>query len=106
MAILILGILIIVCIFQAIFASMINRGGPKIYGILMFVLGLAVSYLWVLLSRYSTNLLRDGLIWDVLIAAIFTVIFIIMGHAQHFTLKHWIAVAMTIGVFIYWGLLK
>jgi hypothetical protein len=85
---------------------MVNRGHSSWYAVAMFCLGMGVSYLWVLLSRTSTNLIRDGLLWDVIVAAIFTILLTILGHTQDFHLKHWIGVALTLGVFFYWGLIK
>ena len=102
----ILLILTIICSIQVYCSSMVNRGKSNIYSVVMFILGMGVSYLWVLLSRCSTNLIRDGLIWDIIVSGIFTILLVLLGHGQHFTLKHWIAVALTIGVFLYWGMLK
>lgn len=103
---LIFTLLAIMCSAQAFCSSMVNQGKSRTYGIFIFILGMGVSFLWVLLSKASTNLIRDGLLWDVIIAAIFSILLIILGHGQHFTLKHWIGMALTLGVFFYWGLIK
>ncbi len=89
---------------QAIYSSLQNRGGP--YAVHVFASGIAISILWVLLAKYSTSLLRDGLIWDVLIALVYSIIFIWMGHGSTFTLKHWIGLGLTFGVFLYWTVIK
>lgn len=104
MIILILAAVAVITVAQAVLSSMLNRGGR--HAISIFLLGLGVSLSWVLLSKYSSNLLRDSFIWDLIIVAVFTIVFILMGHGEHFTLEHWIAAVMTIVVFIYWSLLR
>jgi hypothetical protein len=96
--------LVLTCTVQAICSSLHNRGGP--YGWYVFILGIGISVLWVLLAKYSTSLLRDGLIWDVLIALVYSIIFVTMGHGSDFTLKHWIGLGLTFGVFLYWTVIK
>ncbi len=92
------------CVGQAILSSWQNRDGG--FSLPIFLFGIGISIWWVLLAKYSTNLLRDALIWDVVIALIYSITFIVMGHGANFTLKHWIGLAMTLGVFIYWSVIK
>jgi hypothetical protein len=96
--------LVFMCTIQAVLSSQINRGGA--HWPILLTSGLFVSGLWVLLSKYSTNLLRDGLIWDVLIGMIFTIVFIWMGHTSNFETKHWVGVVATFVVFVYWTIIK
>lgn len=104
MVILILIALIVVSTSQAVLTSMANRGANT--GWWIFALGIGVSVLWVLLAKYSASILRDGLIWDIVIAGTFTTTLIVMGHGEQFQLKHWIALGMTLAVILYWAVIK
>jgi hypothetical protein len=96
--------LVVVSGSQAILTSMANRGAHT--GWWVFALGIGISWFWVLLAKYSTSLLRDGLIWDIVIAGTFTTTLIVMGHGEQFQLKHWIALVMTLVVILYWAVIK
>jgi len=93
-----------ICVAQAVMSSMVNKG--SLHWAILWATGILVSGLWVGLSVYSKSLVRDALIWDVLIAMVFTLVFIIFGHASGFETKYWFALAATFAVFIWWGLLK
>ena len=97
-------IIAVVSMIQAFLSSAVNRGTVSEY--YLFLSGLAVSGTWVLLSKVSNNLIRDSLIWDVVIAVVFTLVFVNLGHATNFTTKHWIGVIATLAVFIYWSAIK
>jgi hypothetical protein len=104
MSIILLVAIALVSIFQAILSSGVNKGTTSPYWV--FLLGLIVSANWALISKYSTSLLRDGLIWDVLVATAFGIVMVLKGHADDFGLKQWIGVALAFGTFIYWGVIK
>jgi phosphatidylglycerophosphatase A len=101
MILLVFAVLILVCGLQAVLSSMINRSSH--FGLVLFCTGMLVSGLWVVLAKYSNNLIRDGLIWDVIIGMVFSLVFVWYGHANDFALKHWIGVVATFIVFVYWA---
>jgi NhaP-type Na+/H+ or K+/H+ antiporter len=96
--------LALVCVFQAYLSSRVNRGEISI--LFLWVVGLVLSGLWAAMSKYSNNMIRDSLIWDVVAAMVFSLIFIFMGHSVNFTIKHWIGILATFAVFVYWSLIK
>ena len=99
---LILIIATIAAILQAIFSSYQNKG--ENYYIPIFLLGIGVYVLWILLMKYSHNIVRDSLIWDIIMAMCFSVVFIFMGHAEHFALRHWIGFGLASITFLYWAI--
>ncbi len=95
--------LALVSTISAILSSAVNKGNCN--WLWVVVVGVGVSTSWALLSKYSANIIRDGLLWDVIVAMIYCLVFIILGHATNFGVKHWIGVVITFGVFIYWSVI-
>ena len=103
MMLLLFSSLVVINIVSALLSSAVNRG--HLSWIWVVVVGLAVSSNWALMSKYSNSIIRDGLLWDVVMAGTFCLVFIILGHSTGFTLKHWIGVVATFAVFIYWSVI-
>jgi len=103
MIILIFVAIVIATVISALLSSAVNKGNCS--WIWVVVAGLGVSFTWAMMTKYSTNVIRDGLIWDVIVAMIYCLVFIILGHASNFGLRHWIGVVATLAVFIYWSLI-
>lgn len=104
MTFLIFSVLAIFCTLQAVLSSLTNRG--KGYWLILLLSGFVLSGLWVLITKISKNLLRDALIWDVVIGTVFTLVLVTLGHSVNFSLKHWIGVVATFFVFLYWSIIK
>jgi len=103
MIILIFIAIVIASVISALLSSAVNKGTCS--WIWVVAAGFGVSLTWAIMTKYSTNLIRDGLIWDIIVAMIYCLVFVILGHAANFGLRHWIGVVATLAVFIYWSLI-
>jgi hypothetical protein len=65
-----------------------------------------MSCLWIFVSKFSNNLFRDSLLWDMVYVVVFSIVLIYFGYGSKYELKHWVGVFMTVGVFIYWLVIK
>jgi len=99
--------LAVLCSLQACISSKLNHNEATFrHWLLMLLLGVGISSLWALVSKYSTNLIRDGLIWDIVIGLSFSFILIYFGHSANFSLKHWVGVGLAFATFMYWAVIK
>jgi hypothetical protein len=100
--------LALLCCLQAVISSKLNSSsdGFLVKWLQMVFLGLGISSLWVFVSKFSTNLIRDGLIWDIVIGMSFSYVLIHFGHGDSFSLKHWVGVGFAFITFVYWAVIK
>ena len=68
---------------------------------LAFMVLCGMVSLWVLVSRYSKNLIRDGLLYDSLMLFAQNFVWILMGVAAGFGIRQWAGVAlMVVGFYL------
>jgi len=97
--------LILATLGSAYCSARVNQGaGHYWFGVIGA--GLAMSFLWLFLSKHSVSMIRDSLLWDVIYVVVFTLVLIYFGYGNKYEVKHWIGVGMTTGVFFYWILIK
>lgn len=87
-----ISILIILTALWAYMARTVNLN-PKSY--LFYVLFLAIP-VWPFVSKFSKNILFDGLLYDIIMTLTYAVVFIVMGTSNGFKLENWIGLFLTI----------
>jgi len=56
--------------------------------------------LWALVSRYSNNILLDGMIYDIIIFLTFPLTMWYLGETSNFSLQQWIGLAVVVVGFV------
>ena len=52
---------------------------------------------WAIVSRYTKNILQDGLIYDLIMIIAFPITMIWIGEAKNFIWTQWLGLVLTIG---------
>jgi len=67
---------------------------------LIFLFLLGSCPIWALLSRYSKNLIFDGMLYDILMSVTFVVTMSLLGSGDSFSTQNWIGAILVVLGFI------
>ena len=74
----------------------LSKQSQELGGMYFWILGFVPIPLWALITRVSTNLLVDGIIYDIIMLLGFTSGLIIMGASAGFTTHQYIGLGVAI----------
>ena len=76
-----------------------QEGSSKGWAIAMFIMGFMQS--WLFVSRYTKNILFDGMIYDIVLFLSFPLTMWYLGETAKFGTRHWVGlILMIVGVSI------
>lgn len=84
--------LIILCVAEAYVGVISNNSKDWKWFFICWVL--MFPPMWPLISRYSKNIIRDGLIFDALSTSIYLIVPVCMGLAKDFSWAQWAGVGL------------
>ncbi len=79
-----------------VFYAWLSKQSQELGGIYFWILAFVPLPLWAFVTRVSTNLLVDGLIYDIIMGLAFTSGLIIMGASAGFTTHQYVGLGIAI----------
>ena len=83
--------------FQAYVSKISNLKGSSWWMLVWFI---GMIPIWALISKYSTNLLIDGIIFDLVLFFAYVITFAVLGAGSAFVVSQWIGLVLIIVGFV------
>ena len=89
-------ILMIISVGGSYANSEYNKDSKTIWYIASLFTGLCLTFLWPVVAKMSTDLIRDTLIWSVSIFVCGIVVLFVKGHGSNYTIVQWFGFGLVI----------
>ena len=64
------------------------------YTILFYLIGMCLTTVWIVVIKYSKNLMADSVLYDLILTLSFTSALVFVGCASHFNWINWVGLVL------------
>lgn len=91
---------------QAYFSFKNSQSNQEAMFWMFMTWGITCVPMWAIISKYSNNILFDGILFDILVTLIYVAVMLICGEGEYFSYKNYVGLVLIIfGMFLLKGVL-